>query len=39
MNSEDGQVYSVSCFKKYNRMQSKHINKQNANIADETFTD
>ena len=44
MNSEDGQVYSVcilqfSCVTKYNRMQSKHINKQNVNIADETLTD
>ena len=44
MNSEDGQVYSVcilqfSCFIKYNRMQSNHINKQNVNIADETLTD
>ena len=44
MNSEYGQVYSVcilqfSCFTKYNRMQSKHINKQNVNIADETLTD
>ena len=43
MNSEDGQVYSVcilqfSCFTKYNRMQSKLINKQNVNIADETLT-
>ena len=43
MNSEDGQVYSVcklqfSCFTKYNRMQSKHKQK-NVNIADETLTD
>ena len=33
MNSEDGQVYSVcklqfSCFTKYNRMQSKHKQKE-----------
>ena len=44
MNSEDGQVYSVcilqfSCFTKYTPMQTKKINKQNVNIADETFTD
>ena len=43
MNSEDRQVYSVcilqlSCFTKYNRVQSK-LNKQNVNIADETLTD
>ena len=43
MNSEDGQVYSVSilqfsCFTKYTRMQLKH--KQTKwNIADETLTD
>ena len=43
MSSEDGQVFSVcilqfSGFTKYNRMQ-QNINKQNANIADETLTD
>jgi len=42
MNSEDGQVYSVcllqfSCFTKYTRIQSKHKNKQNVNIADENL--
>ena len=41
VNSEE--VYSVcilqfSCFTKYNRMQSKHKQK-NVNIADETLTD
>ena len=44
MSSENGQVYSVcilqfSCFTKYNRMQSRHINNQNENIADETLID
>ena len=44
MYCEDGQVYSVcilqfSCFTKYNRMQSKHIDKHNVNVADETLTD
>ena len=44
MNSEGGQVYSFcilqfSFFTKYNRKLQSIINKQNVNIADETFTD
>ena len=43
MNREDGQVYSVcilkfSCFTKYTTVCRQNINKQNANIADDTFT-
>ena len=38
MNSEDGQVYSVSIlqFSYFTPLCSQNINKQNVNIADET---
>ena len=44
MNCEDGKVYSVcklqfSCFTISTTVYSQNINKQNVNIAEETFTD
>ena len=42
MKSEDGQVYSVYCnflVLLSTTLCSQNINKQNVNIADETFTD
>ena len=43
MNSEDGQVYSVCILQFLDLLSttvcSQNINKQNANIADETLTD
>ena len=44
MNSKDGQVYSVCTYCNFlvllsTTVCSQNINKQNVNIADETFTD